>query len=155
VPEGVGAFNPADANVIASDAAEVVCLADPSRRRPPMSAPRLTFLLATFTAFAMPALATAAELVVLEKSGCPYCARFEREVGAVYDKTEEGRRAPLKRLDNEKVFPEAYRFVRPDRITPTFVLVDEGREVARLRGYPGEEFFYGALATMLEKLPAK
>jgi hypothetical protein len=101
------------------------------------------------------AAAIAAELVVLEKAGCPYCARFEKEVGKTYDKTDEGQRAPLKRIDNEKPFPEDYRFVSPDRITPTFVLVDQGREIGRLRGYPGEDFFYAALGTMLEKLPAK
>ena len=100
-----------------------------------------------------PVTATAAELLVLEKAGCPYCVRFEAEVGRIYDRTAEGRRAPLRRLDNEAPFPEAYRFVAPDRITPTFVLVDGGREIARLRGYPGEDFFYGALGVMLEKLP--
>lgn len=101
----------------------------------------------------VPAGATAAELLVLEKAGCPFCIRFEQEVGRIYDRTDEGKRAPLKRLDNEKPYPDAYRFVVPDRITPTFVLVEGGREIARLRGYPGEDFFYAALGTMLAKLP--
>ncbi len=124
-----------------------------------MSAPRFTSLLFALVASVAPlvgsAAAIAAELVVLEKAGCPYCIRFEREVGKTYDKTDEGKRAPLKRIDNEKPFPEDYRFVSPDRITPTFVLVDQGREIGRLRGYPGEDFFYAALGTMLEKLPGK
>ncbi|WP_333826114.1 thioredoxin family protein [Pinisolibacter sp.] len=124
-----------------------------------MSVPRFASLLFALTASMVPlaggAAAIAAELVVLEKAGCPYCARFEREVGKTYDKTDEGKQAPLKRIDNEKPFPEDYRFVSPDRITPTFVLVDQGREIGRLRGYPGEDFFYAALGTMLEKLPGK
>ena len=33
--------------------------------------------------------------------------------------------------------------------TPTFVLVREGRELARIEGYPGEDFFWGLLAAML------
>ena len=122
-----------------------------------MSASRYASLLFGLAASIAPlaggAAATAAELVVLEKAGCPYCVRFEREVGKTYDKTDEGKLAPLKRIDNEKPFPEDYRFVSPDRITPTFVLIDQGREIGRLRGYPGEDFFYAALGTMLAKLP--
>jgi hypothetical protein len=33
-----------------------------------------------------------------------------------------------------------------------FVLVDNGREYGRIRGYPGETFFYGLLANMIERL---
>ncbi len=95
----------------------------------------------------------AAELLVLERAGCPYCARFDAEIGRVYDKTDEARRAPLRRIDIEKSLPEGYAFALPERITPTFVLVENGREIARLRGYPGQEFFWGMLGVMLEKLP--
>jgi hypothetical protein len=120
-----------------------------------MSAPRLASLVLALAVAVAPTATSAAELLVLERAGCPYCVRFEKEVGRIYDRTDEGRRAPLRRIDIEKPFPAEYRFVTPDRITPTFVLVDDGHEVARLRGYPGEDFFYGALGTMLEKLPAK
>lgn len=113
---------------------------------------RLSPILGLAVLFA-PYPAAAAELVVLEKAGCPFCVRFETEVGRVYDKTDEGKRAPLRRVDNEKPYPADLAFVTPDRITPTFVLVDQGREIARLRGYPGEDFFYAALGTMLAKLP--
>ncbi len=120
-----------------------------------MSVPRFApFVLALAVAVA-PTATWAAELLMLERAGCPYCARFEKEVGRIYERTDEARRAPLRRIDIEKPYPAEYRFVTPDRITPTFVLVDGGREIARLRGYPGEDFFYGALGTMLEKLPAK
>ena len=37
--------------------------------------------------------------------------------------------------------------------TPTFVLIDDGREIARLIGYPGEDFFWPILADHLAKLP--
>ncbi len=36
---------------------------------------------------------------------------------------------------------------------PTFVLIDEGKEVGRIEGYPGEDFFWGMLGKLLEKLP--
>jgi hypothetical protein len=36
--------------------------------------------------------------------------------------------------------------------TPTFVLVEDGREIARLRGYPGDQFFWALVDEMLAKL---
>jgi len=43
-------------------------------------------------------------------------------------------------------------FVRRERFTPVFVLVDNGREFGRIRGYPGDTFFWGLLAGLIEKL---
>lgn len=36
--------------------------------------------------------------------------------------------------------------------TPTFILLEDGQEVGRIEGYPGEGFFWGLLGKMLEKL---
>ena len=33
-----------------------------------------------------------------------------------------------------------------------FVLIDEGREIGRIRGYPGDIFFWGLLASLIERL---
>ena len=41
--------------------------------------------------------ARAAELVMFTSSHCAWCATFEVEVGAIYEKTAEGLRAPLRR----------------------------------------------------------
>jgi hypothetical protein len=38
-------------------------------------------------------------------------------------------------------------------VTPTFVLIDEGREIGRMVGYQGSEFFYGLLDGLLRRLP--
>jgi hypothetical protein len=32
------------------------------------------------------------------------------------------------------------------------VLIDKGREVGRIRGYPGEEHFWGLLGVLIRKL---
>jgi hypothetical protein len=32
------------------------------------------------------------------------------------------------------------------------VLIEAGREVGRIRGYPGDTFFWGLLANLLERL---
>ena len=37
----------------------------------------------------------------------------------------------------------------PVRYTPTFVVVEDGKEKARIEGYPGEFFFWGVLEKLL------
>ena len=39
-------------------------------------------------------------------------------------------------------------------LTPLFVLVDNGREIGRIRGYPGEDNFWGLLGALIKKLNA-
>ena len=97
--------------------------------------------------------ALAADLVMLEQPGCVWCKRFNEEIAPQYAKTEEGRRAPLRRVDITKPWPEDLAAVAPERLTPTFVLVDEGKEISRIRGYPGDEFFWSLLDGMLDMLP--
>ncbi len=97
--------------------------------------------------------AGAAQLVMLEQAGCPWCEAWDREVGGIYPKTDEGRRAPLRRVDIHAPLPEDLRFLRKEYFTPTFVLVDDGRELGRIRGYPGEELFWWQLDELMAELP--
>ncbi|MGI9355387.1 MAG: transcriptional regulator [Rhizobiaceae bacterium] len=97
--------------------------------------------------------ALAAELIMFEQDYCEYCERWNEEVGVVYHKTVEGKRAPLRRLDIHGSLPEDLAYLTTGAFTPTFVLVDKGKEVGRIRGYPGEDFFWGLLGQMLKKLP--
>ena len=96
--------------------------------------------------------AHAAELVMFEQKGCVWCQRFDRDIAPAYEKTDEGRRAPLRRVDIARPMPPDLAFVRRERFTPVFVLVHNGAEFGRIRGYPGDTFFWGLLAGMLEKL---
>jgi thioredoxin-related protein len=110
---------------------------------------RILLLLAVLLA---PLQASAAELIMFEQKGCVWCQRFDRDVGSIYEKTEEGARAPLRRVDIGKPQPQDIAFIRRERFTPVFVLVDNGREFGRIRGYPGEAFFWGLLASLLARL---
>ncbi len=83
--------------------------------------------------------AEAAELVMVEEAGCLWCARFNREVGPIYSKTAEAAIAPLRRIDIRAERPDDVAFAAPLRITPTFVLVEEGRELSAHRGVSGRE----------------
>jgi thioredoxin-related protein len=96
--------------------------------------------------------ARAAELVMFEQAGCAWCEAFDREVAPVYGKTVEGLRAPLRRVDITRAVPADLAFIDVERLTPLFVLVDQGREVGRIRGYPGEDHFWGLLGSLIKKL---
>ena len=95
----------------------------------------------------------AAELVMFETRSCEWCARWNEEVGVVYDRTAEGRRAPLRRVDLQRDRPEDLRRLGAIVYTPTFVLMDRGSEVGRILGYPGEGHFWGLLGALIGKLP--
>lgn len=103
---------------------------------------------------AAPSAAGAAELVMLERPGCAWCERWDREIAPIYPQSAEGRVAPLRRVDVTAPWPDDLAGIERDFYTPTFIVVDDGKEVARLRGYPGDNFFWPLLGDMLDKLPA-
>ncbi len=90
-------------------------------------------------------------LVMAEEKGCIWCARWDREIAPKYPKTAEGRAAPLRRYDIDTPVPTDLAFAGPLRFTPTFVLVEDGRELSRIEGYPGEDFFWGLLGAMITR----
>ena len=95
--------------------------------------------------------AQAAELVMFESEGCVWCAAWDRDVGEVYAKTEEGRLAPLRRVDI-RARPADLSHLDGIVYTPTFVLLDGGQEIGRIVGYPGEDSFWGLLGELVRKL---
>ncbi len=111
---------------------------------------RFTAILFLLLAFA--GSAKAAELIMYEQAGCVWCKRFNAEIAPAWPKTEQGKRAPLRRVDIHEPVPEDLANIAIERFTPTFVLVEEGKEIARLRGYPGDEFFWHLVDDMLAKL---
>ena len=114
--------------------------------------PKTLLLIALTGAILMAGSARAVELVMFEDAGCIWCARFNAEIAPVYPKTEEGQRAPLRRVEAGKALPADLASIETERFTPVFVLVDRGREIGRIRGYPGEDHFWGLLGTLIKKL---
>jgi len=94
--------------------------------------------------------AEAGELIMVRQLGCSWCARWDNEVGAKYPSTGEGRAAPLREVRLGDPLPPYIR--KPVTVTPTFILVDDGREVDRIVGYPGESFFWEMLEQMLSQI---
>ena len=114
---------------------------------------RAIAILIVATAAALPGVTARADLrlLMLDQAGCIWCARWDTEVGSVYARTPEGRRAPLLRQRITGRLPEGVSIERPAHFTPTFVLLREGAEIGRIEGYPGEEFFYGMLDRLLDE----
>lgn len=96
-------------------------------------------------------VACSAELIFFERGGCPWCARWEEEIGKIYPKTSEAQLLPLKRIDVGEAGKGDIALERPVRYTPTFVVVDRGREIGRITGYMDEGTFWG----LLDKLAAR
>ena len=116
------------------------------------SAARIAVVLAVL----WPVLASAqdVELLMFERPLCEWCEAWDEEVGDAYHKTEEGRFAPLRRLQVNDAVPPDLEEISWPRFTPTFVMMVDGEEVGRIRGYPGEDFFWGLLAELIEKAKA-
>lgn len=108
---------------------------------------KLAAILIASLALAVPA--AAAELIMFRTAGCPYCAAWDKAIGPVYPKTDIGQRLPLRPVDLERSRDGKVVLASPIRFTPTFVLVDSGREMGRIEGYPGEDFFWGLLERLL------
>ncbi|TMM52840.1 hypothetical protein [Sulfitobacter sabulilitoris] len=96
--------------------------------------------------------ARAAELVMVEQHGCHWCQQWDAEISHIYPKTQESRRAPLRRVQLHDL-PADIAFSSPPVFTPTFVLVDAGRELGRMEGYAGADFFWPMLLRLLDTHP--
>lgn len=97
-------------------------------------------------------------LLMAEEPGCYWCARWNAEIAETYPKTSEGEAAPLVRFDIRNGPPDSVTFKYAVRYTPTFVLTQDGAEIGRIEGYPGEDFFWGILGQLLQEVaqsPAK
>ncbi|WP_108881874.1 transcriptional regulator [Anderseniella sp. Alg231-50] len=113
----------------------------------------LTALAASVAVLALaPAGAKAAQLIMLEQDGCHWCEVWNEEIGIAYPKTDEGKLAPLRRVDIHSPLPADLEGLKKANYTPTFVVWHNGREVDRLRGYPGGHFFWPMLQQMLAKI---
>lgn len=108
--------------------------------------------LALCLALLLPGVARAAELIMFNSPTCDWCEAWENDVGVIYDETDEGRAVPLQRVGIHDARPAGLEDIKGVIYTPTFVLLERGREVGRITGYPGEANFWGLLGEMIGKL---
>jgi hypothetical protein len=112
---------------------------------------RRSFLGTTVLAGISPGLANAnlLELLMFERMGCPWCRRWDKEIGAVYPQSAEGQRAPLRRISLDHRAAPVAGLREPVLYSPTFVLSKNGREIGRITGYIHAESFWGLLEKMI------
>ena len=96
--------------------------------------------------------AYALELLMFHSKYRGYCMAFMKEVAVDY----EYRDMPLVIIDaynQPDWFKEAYKEnrIKPIRGTPTFIIWNGRKELARLVGYSGKEWFYTNLDSMFKK----
>ena len=115
----------------------------------------LTLLLAALALIltAAPDRTQAAELIMVEQENCHWCHKWDAEIGTTYDSTPVGRIAPLRRVDIGLPIPADLAHINLGRATPVFILIDDGVEIGRVRGYPGRDTFWMLLKEHLLKLP--
>ena len=101
--------------------------------------------------------AYALELLMFHSKYCGYCMTFMKEVAVDYQyKYAIDKDLPLVIIDaynQPEWFKEAYREnrIKPIRGTPTFIIWNGRKELSRLTGYSGKEWFYTNLDSMFKK----
>lgn len=88
-------------------------------------------------------------LVMVDLEGCGFCAAFRREVMPGYADRPEGRAAPLAVVQIDGPWPDGIALAGRPRVTPTFILLRDGIEQARVEGYAGPDRFWPDLRAML------
>lgn len=106
-------------------------------------------LLVVFALMASALPALSAELVMYRRAGCPYCQTWDREIGPIYPKTDIGKQLPLRQVHLDRGKDNSVELKSPVRFTPTFVVVEDGKEKARIEGYPGDFFFWARLEKLM------
>lgn len=89
-----------------------------------------------------------ARLVMVDDTGCVYCAKWDREVRPGYEASAEGRFAPLRKI---RIGSRDLAGIERLAYTPTFVLIVHGQEAGRIVGYGGADFFWGEVDRLYAK----
>ena len=83
------------------------------------------------------------EVIVFEIGGCKYCTAFRDNLGARYLASTTNRAAPMRFVDVGKLDPQAFQLRADINTVPTIVVLQDGREVDRVEGYPLPELLFG------------
>lgn len=89
------------------------------------------------------------ELVVMEAPGCTYCTLFRRDVLPSYQASERAKDVPIRFVDINDEAASALGLDGPVDVVPTFVVLQNNKEIGRIPGYTGPEFFFHTMNYLL------
>ena len=107
-----------------------------------------------FILFAFPVYAL--ELLMAHNPNCGTCQRFMNEVGVYYHNSIYAEKLPLVVISITEIpvwFKEAYNEnrIKPIRGTPTFIIWNGRKELARIVGYRDKDRFYSRLEELFPR----
>lgn len=88
-------------------------------------------------------------LIMVDSPTCGYCARWRKEILPGYAANPTGRKLPLTIVPLDGPWPDGLALARAPYITPTFLLIENRAEIARIEGYPGVRHFWPTVDEML------
>ncbi|MEZ5924762.1 MAG: thioredoxin family protein [Hyphomicrobiaceae bacterium] len=91
----------------------------------------------------------ALRLFVFEIDGCTACDQFHAEALRDYWSSPVSQRLPLTLVDLNALGTAGQALRSPIRVVPTFVVMRDGIEIARLSGFPGKSAFEAGIASVL------
>ena len=114
---------------------------------------RRAFLMSLAAAGAASAAAAAPRLtlIMVDRPGCSYCRAWKQDILPGYASHPVGRTLPLRIVPIDGPWPDGIALDRAPLISPTFLLLDGGVEVARIEGYPGRDHFWPGVALLLDR----
>ena len=107
-----------------------------------------------FILFAFPVYAL--ELLMAHNPDCGICQKFIKEVAVDYNDSEIAKRLPLVIIsvyEQPEWFKQAYaeNRIKPIRGTPTFIVWNGRKELARIVGYSTKDKFYSRLIELFPR----
>lgn len=92
-------------------------------------------------------------LVVMEAPGCDYCEIFRRDVLPAYEASERAKDMPVRFVDINDAAADALGLEGPVDVVPTFVVLKDNKEIGRIPGYTGPEYFFHHINYLLTSAP--
>lgn len=92
------------------------------------------------------------QLVVMEAPGCIYCSLFRRDVLPSYQASQRAKDIPVRFVDVNDIATAKLDLDASVDIVPTFVLVQNNKEVGRIPGYVGPETFFHSINFLMTKV---
>lgn len=93
----------------------------------------------------------ASRLVAFVSSDCAACRRFSSEALSDYWSSATALELPITVIDVPSLGTGGNPLSAPLRALPTFVVMRDGRELARIEGYPGRDRLLGILADLARR----